>query len=73
MKGLYSRLPCGASGRELNYLAGTLLKVLNGTEENRDKVLAVLAAEAPSIVEETVQVLKQSYHQSVKNRNIGRL
>ena len=66
-------MPCGASGRELNYLAGTLLKVLNGTEENRDKVLAVLAAEAPSIVEETVQVLKQSYHQSVKNRNIGRL
>lgn len=66
-------MPCGASGRELNYLAGTLLQVLNGTEENRDKVLAVLAAEAPSIVEETVQVLKQSYHQSVKNRNIGRL
>lgn len=73
MKGLYSRLPCGASGRELIYLASTLLQVLNGTEENRDKVLAVLAAEAPSIVEETVQVLKQSYHQSVKNRNIGRL
>ena len=66
-------MPCGASGQELNYLAGKLIQVLNGTEENRDKVLAVLAAEAPSIVEETVQVLKQSYHQSVKNRNIGRL
>lgn len=57
VKGLYSRLPCGASVRELNYLAGTLQRVLNGTEENREKVLAVLEAEAPSTVEETVQVL----------------
>ena len=64
MNGLYSRLPCGASVRELNYLASTPHQVLNGTEENRDKVLDVLEAEAPSIVEETVQVLKQSYHQS---------
>ena len=57
VKGLYSRLPCGASVRELNYLAGTLKQVLDGTEGNREKVLAVLEAEAPATVEEAVQVL----------------
>lgn len=59
VKGLYSRLPCGASVRELNDLAGVLQQVLNGTGKNRDKVLAVLEAEAPATVKEAIDALEQ--------------